>query len=120
MKSIGIVAIPEDKQPEYFFKNRRIAWDTSERAHNLGIGTPVCTKKKVQLPTEINATEIEPFDLEDKIATWASNQKLDELLVMTSKSLCPQILQKVREAIRNAGVKIKVYPCREIEQYEET
>lgn len=123
-KGIGIVAFAFGV-PDTILSNRRIAKIASQKAKELK--TPVYTQLDVHIEPEI---EIEYTDEKQgnppptlRIARgavcWAKRLGFRELWVSAAKPQLWRCLRDLEQAVREAGVQIKIRAFKEIEQYSE-
>lgn len=111
--------------PEGILSNRRIAKIASRKA--LELGAPVYTQLDVRLKPGVKVEYTDeklgnpPTTL--RIARgavqWARKQELTELWVSAAKPHLWRCLRDLKRAVREAGVKIEIRACEEIEQYPE-
>lgn len=124
MKTTGIVAFAFGV-PETIRSNQRIAQIASLKARELG--APVYTQLDVRVESGI---EVEYTDEKSgnppptlRIARgavqWAKRHRLTELWVVAAKPQLWRALRDVEQAVREAGEKIEVRVCKEIEHYPE-
>jgi len=111
--------------PETILSNRRISQIASENAHELNgrIYTQLDIRIDEGIPVEY--TEEEPgsppptLRIARGAVQWAMRNKLTDLWVVAAKPHLWRALRDVQQAVREAGARIEVRVCKEIEQYPE-
>lgn len=105
--------------------NRRIAQIASQKARELR--APVYTQLDVlvELGIEVKYTDEEPgsppptLRIARGAVQWAKRQRLTELWIVAARPHLERALRDAEQAVREAGEKIEVRACKEIEQYPE-
>lgn len=122
MKTVGIVAFAFGV-PKTIISNQRIAQIASQKA--LELNAPVYTQLDIAVGPgiEVKYTNEEPGNPPPTLriargaAQWAKQQGFSELWIVAAKPQLWRALRDVEQAVREAGEKIEVYVCKEIEQY---
>ena len=124
MKKIGIVAFGFGV-PWTILSNQRIAQIASQKAMELN--APVYTQLDIRIESgiEVKYTVEEPGNPPPTLriargaVQWAKQQGFEELWIVAAKPQLWRALRDVEQAVREAGEKIEVHACKEIEQYPE-
>jgi len=124
LKNVGIIAFSFGA-PETILSNRRIAQIASQKARELK--TLVYTQLDVRIEKDIvvdytNEEMGSPpptLRIARGAVQWAKRYGFTELWVVAAKPHLWRVLRDLRQAVREAGEKIEVCACKEIEQYPE-
>jgi len=124
LRTTGVVAFAFGV-PETILSNRRIAEIASKKARELNgrVYTQLDIRVEEGIPVEY--TEEEPGNPPPTLriargaVQWAKRHGLTELWVVAAKPHLWRALRDVQQAVREAGARIEVRVCKEIEQYLE-
>ncbi len=111
--------------PETILSNKRIAFIASQKARELN--APVYTQLDIRvLPrVKVEYTEEKPGNppptlrLARGAVQWAKQRGFSKIYIVAAKPHLWRALRDIKKAVREAGEKIEVHVCREIEQYHE-
>ena len=124
MRRIGIVAFAFGT-PETILSNRRIAEIASKKALEFTCGVYTQFDVRVKQDISVKYTEEEPGNPPPTLriargtVQWAKRYELTELCVVAAKPHFWRALRDIQQAVREAGARIEVHACKEIEQYTE-
>ena len=124
MKTTGVVAFAFGV-PETILPNRRIAEIASKKAQELNSRVYTQLDIRVEDGIPVEYTEEEPGNRPPTLriargaVQWAKRHELTELWVVAAKPHLWRALRDVQQAVREAGARIEVRVCKEIEQYPE-
>lgn len=124
MKTAGIVAFGFGV-PDTIRSNQRIAQIASQKARELT--APVYTQLDVYIEPgiEVKYADEEPGNPPPTLriargaVQWAKQQGFREIWIVAAKPHLWRALRDVEQVVREAGAKIEVRACKEIEQYPE-
>lgn len=124
MKATGVVAfafgMPNTIQP-----NRRIAEIASKKAKELNGSVYTQLDIRVEEDILVEYIEEEPGNPPPTLriargaVQWAKRHGFTQLWVVAAKPHLWRALRDVQQVVREVGVRIEVYVCKEVEQYPE-
>ena len=124
MKTAGVVAFAFGI-PETILANQHIAEIASKKARELNGSIYTQLDIRVEDGIPVEHTEEEPgsppptLRIARGAVQWAKRHELTELWVVAAKPHLWRALRDVQQAVREAGARIEVRVCKEIEQYPE-
>ena len=124
MKKTGIVAFAFGV-PSTILSNRRIAEIASKKARELNASVYTQLDVRVEQGISVEYTKEEAGNppptlrIAREAVQWAKRDGLTELWVVAAKPHLWRALRDVQQAVHEAGTRIEVRACKEIEQYPE-
>lgn len=124
MGTTGVVAFAFGA-PETILSNRRIAEIASKKARETSGQVYTQIDIRVEEGVPVDYTEEEPGNPPPTLriargaVRWAKRHGLTELWVVAAKPHLWRTLRDVQQAVREAGARIEVQVCKEVEQYPE-
>jgi len=124
LKTAGVVAFAFGI-PETILANQHIAEIASKKARELNGSIYTQLDIRVEDGIPVEHTEEEPgsppptLRIARGAVRWAIRLGLTELWIVAAKPHLWRALRDIHQAVREAGARVEIYVCKEIEQYPE-